>query len=96
MGQALTVASEQQAYTLSDKATYLAAKTDLSLLLETADDMLNTYSMIAISPARFADTNIAGAEAFIEWIKTDKAKAHSQNTVKRNLASNYSITLINR
>ncbi len=74
MGQALTVASEQQAYTLSDKATYLAAKTDLSLLLETADDMLNTYSMIAISPARFADTNIAGAEAFIEWIKTDKAK----------------------
>ncbi len=74
MGQTLTVASEQQAYTLSDKATYLAAKTDLSLLLETADDMLNTYSMIAISPARFADTNIAGAEAFIEWIKTDKAK----------------------
>ena len=74
MGQALTVASEQQAYTLSDKATFLAAKTDLALLLETADDMLNTYSVIAVGPKRFADTNAEGAKAFIDWLATDKAR----------------------
>ena len=74
MGQALTTAGEKQAYTLSDKATFLASESDLEILLETADDMKNTYSMIAISPKRFADTNADGAKAFMDWIKTDKAK----------------------
>jgi len=74
MGQALNTASEMQAYTLSDKATYLANKGKLEILLEDVADMKNTYSMIAISTKRFAETNIQGAQAFIDWIKTDKAR----------------------
>ncbi|HNY84471.1 MAG TPA: substrate-binding domain-containing protein [Anaerolineaceae bacterium] len=74
MGAALTAANEKQAYTLSDKATYLAHENDLEILLETADDMMNTYSMIAISPKRFADTNAVGAQAFIDWVKSDAAR----------------------
>lgn len=74
MGQALNIASEMQAYTLSDKATYLANKGDLKILLEDVADMKNTYSMIAISTKRFPETNISGAQAFIDWIKTDKAR----------------------
>ncbi len=74
MGAALTAADEQQAYTLSDKATFLAHENDLALLLEETDDMKNTYSMIAISTKRFADVNAEGAQAFIEWIRTDEAK----------------------
>jgi tungstate transport system substrate-binding protein len=74
MGQALNTASEMQAYTLSDKATYLAIKGKLEILLEDVADMKNTYSMIAISTKRFPETNIKGAEAFIEWIKTEKAR----------------------
>ena len=73
MGAALTAANEQLAYTLSDKATFLAHENELEILLETADDMLNTYSMIAVGTKRFADTNAAGAKAFIDWVKTDKA-----------------------
>ena len=74
MGQALNTASEMQAYTLSDKATFLANKGNLEILLEDVADMKNTYSMIAISTKRFAETNISGAQAFIDWIKTDKAR----------------------
>jgi len=74
MGQALNTASEMQAYTLSDKATYLANKGSLEILLEDVADMKNTYSMIAISAKRFPETNIKGAEAFIEWVKTEKAR----------------------
>lgn len=74
MGTALTAANEQLAYTLSDKATFLAHENDLEILLETADDMMNTYSMIAIGPKRFADTNAAGAKAFIDWMQSDAAR----------------------
>ena len=75
MGQALNTASEMQAYTLSDKATYLANKGNLEILLEDVADMKNTYSMIAISTKRFAEkTNAKGAQAFIDWVKTDKAR----------------------
>lgn len=73
MGAALNIANEQQAYLLSDKGTYLAHEDDLVILLERSDEMKNTYSMIAITPDRYADTNYAGALAFIEWMTTDEA-----------------------
>ncbi len=73
MGQALTTASEMQAYTLSDKATFLATDTSLKILLEESDELMNTYSMIAITPERWPDTNLAGAEAFINWMTSDEA-----------------------
>lgn len=75
MGQTLTVADEKQAYTLSDKATFLAHDNDLSMLLEETDDMKNTYSMIVVTAARFPESNVKGAQAFVDWIATDEAKA---------------------
>ena len=35
--------------------------------------MKNTYSMIAISPEKWPDTNADGAKAFIDWMKGDEA-----------------------
>ncbi len=52
MGQTLTVADEKQAYTISDKATFLAHEDSLSMLLEETDDMKNTYSMIVVTAER--------------------------------------------
>lgn len=74
MGQALTIADEKQAYTLSDKATYLAHKGSLSILMAESADMKNTYSMIAVTPARWPDTNYDGALAFIKWMTSNKAR----------------------
>ncbi|MDL2257762.1 ABC transporter substrate-binding protein [Eubacteriales bacterium OttesenSCG-928-K08] len=75
MGACITMAAEEQAYVLSDKATYLAheMRPQLNLLLERSDEMKNTYSMLAISPDKWADTNIDGANAFIEWMQGEKA-----------------------
>ena len=75
MGATLTQAAELQGYTLSDKGTFLSndAKNSLKILLGESDDMKNTYSMIAISPEKWPDTNIEGANAFIEWMTGDKA-----------------------
>ena len=74
MGQALTIADEKQAYTLSDKATFLATKTSLVILMGESPDMKNTYSMIAVTPKRFPDTNYDGAMAFINWMTSAKAR----------------------
>lgn len=73
MGKTLTVADEMGAYTMSDKATFLAHDNSLELLLEETEDMKNTYSMIAVTPERYEDTNFVGAVAFIEWMISDKA-----------------------
>ena len=75
MGATLTQAAERQGYTLSDKGTFLSndAKNSLKILLGESDDMKNTYTMIAISPEKWPDTNIDGANAFIEWMTSDKA-----------------------
>ncbi|MDL2327293.1 substrate-binding domain-containing protein [Ruminococcaceae bacterium OttesenSCG-928-A11] len=76
MGACINMASEQQAYVLSDKATYLSheLRDSLVILMEESDEMKNTYSMLAISPDKWPDTNIDGANAFIEWMTSDKAK----------------------
>lgn len=75
MGATLNMASEMQAYTLSDKATYLSheQRDTLELLMEESDELKNTYSMLAISPEKWPDTNYAGAEAFIEWMQSEEA-----------------------
>ena len=75
MGAVLNMASEEQAYALTDKATYLSheLKDTLEILMEESEEMKNTYSMIAISPEAWPDTNIEGANAFIEWMLSDKA-----------------------
>ncbi|MEG1016922.1 MAG: tungsten ABC transporter substrate-binding protein, partial [Oscillospiraceae bacterium] len=75
MGKCITFASEKQAYVLTDKATYLAheKKDTLKILLEQSDEQKNTYSMIAVSPDKWPDANIEGANAFIEWMTSEKA-----------------------
>ena len=75
MGATLTMAGEQQAYTLTDKGTYLSheVKSSLPILLGESEDMKNTYTMIAVNPEKWPDTNIDGANAFIAWMTSPEA-----------------------
>ncbi len=75
MGATLNQASERLAYCLTDKATFLAsaANLDLKILLASSEDIKNTYSLIAVNPEAWPDTNIDGANAFIEWMTSDEA-----------------------
>jgi tungstate transport system substrate-binding protein len=71
MGATLTVADEQQAYTLSDRATFLARTLegiDLEILVEGDSRLFNPYGVIAVNPERHPNVNAAGVEAFIEWL----------------------------
>jgi tungstate transport system substrate-binding protein len=77
MGACLTMASEQQAYCLTDKATFLSMKDQLNLdiVLAEGDDMKNTYSLIAVNPEKIDGLNTEGAKAFIDWMLSDEASA---------------------
>ena len=66
MGDVLTMASEQGAYTMSDRATYLSMKDELGLeiLVEGDKALFNQYGVIPVAGAANPD----GAAAFMEWI----------------------------
>ena len=73
MGAVLNMAQEQQAYTISDRATYLTrAKADLKLVVLAEGDksLFNPYGVIAVNPAKNdaikANADLAGQ--FIDWI----------------------------
>jgi tungstate transport system substrate-binding protein len=70
MGATLKIASEQGAYTLTDRATYLANKDNLQLdlLVEGDKSLLNIYHVIVVNPANCASVNNAGALAFADYM----------------------------
>lgn len=71
MGEVLTMADEQQAYTLSDRATYLARTKKglkLKILVEKGTDLLNPYGVIAVNPNKGPQINAALATKFMDWI----------------------------
>jgi len=70
MGATLTIASEKNAYTLTDRATYLAnnAHLQLDILVEGDNALLNVYHVISVNPDKWPKANYDGALAFIEFI----------------------------
>ncbi len=76
MGETLRISDQKQAYTLSDRGTYLALKNGLSLviLLEKDRALLNYYSVIEVNPAKSAKINNAGAKAFSDFITSPETQ----------------------
>lgn len=71
MGEVLTMAAEQEAYTLSDRATYLArTKNDLALevLVEKDNSLLNPYGVIIVNADKGPQINTDLATKFTDWI----------------------------
>lgn len=71
MGAVLTMANEQQAYTLSDRATYLARTLegiDLEILVEGDPILFNPYGVIAINPDKGEHIKADLANDFIDWL----------------------------
>jgi tungstate transport system substrate-binding protein len=71
MGAVLTMADEQQAYTLSDRATYLARTlegTELVILVEGDPILFNPYGVIAVNPEKSPQINNELANQFIDWL----------------------------
>ena len=70
MGPTLMMASEKQAYTLTDIGTYLAyrGKLDLLPVVDTGAVLLNVYSAIAISPEKMSQAKIDMANKLITFL----------------------------
>ena len=70
MGATLQLASEKRAYTLSDRATYLFQRANLSLdiLVEGDESLLNIYHVITVNPELWAHVNNQGAKAFAAFL----------------------------
>jgi tungstate transport system substrate-binding protein len=70
MGATLTIASEKGAYTLTDRATYLANKINLQLdiLLEGDKSLSNVYHVITVNPDKWLKVNYDGAIAFVKFM----------------------------
>lgn len=75
MGACLTMANEQGAYCLTDKATFLsmADGMNIEIVLAEGEDMKNTYSLIACNPEALEGINTEGANALIDWMLSDEA-----------------------
>ncbi|CCO06986.1 substrate-binding domain-containing protein [Desulforamulus hydrothermalis] len=70
MGQTLNIANEKLGYTLTDRATYLAQKKNLKLVIVSQGDkdLLNIYHVMQVNPNKFSKVNAAGAKAFVEYM----------------------------
>ena len=77
MGATLTIASEKLAYTLTDRATYLANKANLSLdiLVEGDPALLNVYHVITVNPDKWSKSNYDGAMAFAKFITAPETQS---------------------
>jgi len=77
MGATLTLASEKAAYTLSDRATFLAYQVNLqsSILFEGVPALLNVYHVMTVNPEKWPLVNYEGALAFANFMISPETQA---------------------
>ena len=77
MGKVLQMAAELDAYTLTDRGTWLAYqdKSPLKILNEGNPKLYNPYHIIAVNPERFPSINYQGAGALINWITSNDGQS---------------------
>ncbi len=71
MGYTLRIADENQAYTLSDRATFIVLENalDLSVMVEGDPTLTNRYSVTVVNPQKFPQVNVDGARAFASFLQ---------------------------
>jgi tungstate transport system substrate-binding protein len=76
MAQALRMANEMRAYVLSDRATFLALRSDLELtmLLEGDPQLRNEYSVITVNPTRHPHVHRTHAERLREFLLSEQGR----------------------
>jgi tungstate transport system substrate-binding protein len=80
MGKTLTFADEKQAYTLSDRGTYIKFKygktpaLGLDILCEGDALLANPYGIIPVNPEKYPEVKNDLAVSFAEWITSAKGQ----------------------
>ena len=77
MGATLNIAAAIGAYSLSDRATWLAFRNKRNLVVVVEDDarLFNQYGVIVINPQRHPHVKSEDAQRFVEWLTSAKGQA---------------------
>lgn len=72
----LRISTEKNAYTLTDRSTYLANKTivGLDIMVQGDPSLLNIYHVIEVNPEKYPKVNSAGAKAFSAFMVSKEAQ----------------------
>lgn len=81
MGATLGIANERNAYTITDRGTYLALgkRVSLPILIEGDRALLNIYSVMEVNPANGPRINAAGGKAFADFMVSPAAQKAIQS-----------------
>ena len=77
MGETLQMADEKRAYTISDRATYLAWRDRVQLVPMVQGDTLlyNVYHVLELNPRNAPRINVAGGKAFADFMVASATQA---------------------
>ena len=76
MGRVLLMSGEIDAYTITDRGTWLSIKdkSPLKIAYEKDKSLYNPYSIIEVNPKRHPHINTEGAKALINWITSESGQ----------------------
>jgi tungstate transport system substrate-binding protein len=77
MGPALNIASSSNAYTLTDRGTWLAFENrgQLKILVEGDKSLFNQYGVMVVDPERHPGVKADLAQAFADWVTSAAGQA---------------------
>ncbi|MCP5152791.1 MAG: extracellular solute-binding protein [Ectothiorhodospiraceae bacterium] len=77
MGATLNAAAGMGAYTLTDRATWIAFenKADLAIAVEGDTRLFNQYGVILVSPQKHPHVKAKSGQAFIDWLRSDEGQS---------------------
>ena len=75
-GGTLLMANEKQAYTLSDRGTFLTfgQRTELSIVYQADPPLMNPYTMMVVNPARHPHVQYERAKALLDWFVSEEGQ----------------------
>ncbi len=74
MAEVLRLASEKRAYTLTDRATFLAQRPALVLLVERDPLLINRYSVIGVNPKKHPHVRAEAAQRFADFLRSPQTQ----------------------
>jgi len=88
----LNVASEMNAYTITDRATWITFKNKnfLEVLFEKDENLFNPYGIMVLNPENYPHVELEKSNQFINWLLS----AQGKNLIKNFKVSNNQLFFI--
>jgi tungstate transport system substrate-binding protein len=76
MGATLNTAAASNAYTLTDRATWIAFKNKRDLVIEVEGDkrLFNQYGIMLVNPAKHAHIKKEMGQTFVDWVVSSEGQ----------------------